>query len=47
LGSLGPETDGGVAWFAHIGGFMAGMILIFFFERKERVRIYRRAGWWG
>jgi len=47
LGSLGPETDGGVAWFAHIGGFMAGMILVFFFERKERVRIYRRAGWWG
>ena len=47
LGSLGPGTDGGVAWFAHIGGFLSGMVLIFFFEKKERVRIYRSTGWWG
>jgi len=24
--------DGGVAWFAHIGGFVAGMILILPFQ---------------
>lgn len=27
LGSLGLDTTGGVAWFAHIGGFIAGIIL--------------------
>lgn len=46
LGSLGIGGGGGVAWFAHIGGFVTGMILIFPFEKKERVRIYRRVGWW-
>jgi membrane associated rhomboid family serine protease len=30
LASFGPETlqSGGVAWFAHIGGFVAGLLLI-------------------
>ena len=46
LGSLTPGVGEGVAWFAHIGGFVAGAVLVFFFEKKERVRIYRRAGWW-
>ena len=27
LGSLGFNTTGGVAWFAHIGGFIAGIML--------------------
>ncbi|NOZ03655.1 MAG: rhomboid family intramembrane serine protease [FCB group bacterium] len=27
LGSLGLNTTGGVAWFAHIGGFMSGILL--------------------
>jgi len=31
LGSQG----GGVAFFAHIGGFVAGMLLIGFFKRPE------------
>ncbi len=29
------STGGGVAFFAHIGGFVAGMALIGFFKRKE------------
>jgi len=29
------ETSGGVAWWAHIGGFVAGMILIAVFARKR------------
>ena len=45
FGSLGA-SGGGVAWFAHIGGFLAGLLLVFLFEKSERVRIYRRAGWW-
>jgi len=35
-----PLGAGGVAWFAHVGGFVAGMSLIFFF--KNRRRVYRR-----
>jgi len=35
------SQGGGVAWFAHIGGFLAGLILVFFFEKSGRVRISR------
>ena len=31
-GTLG--SNGGVAWFAHIGGFIAGGILVFLFKRR-------------
>ena len=27
MGALGLDTTGGVAWFAHIGGFITGVIL--------------------
>ncbi len=33
--SLGLPTLGGVAWFAHIGGFLTGLILVPFFRRRE------------
>ena len=29
------DMDGGTAYFAHIGGFLAGMILIPFFKNKD------------
>lgn len=28
-------AKGGVAWFAHVGGFVAGMVLIFFFKKRQ------------
>jgi membrane associated rhomboid family serine protease len=31
--SLG-STGGGVAWFAHIGGFLAGCVLLLFFKQR-------------
>lgn len=34
---------GGIAWFAHIGGFLAGMALIYPFKKKQRKR--RQEGW--
>ncbi len=40
IGSL-AETDytgGGVAWFAHVGGFIAGMLLIRLFPERRRRR---------
>jgi len=35
--SLGVQATGGVAWFAHIGGFAAGVLLI---------SVFRRRRWW-
>jgi membrane associated rhomboid family serine protease len=42
--SLGmiAEGAGGVAWFAHIGGFLAGLVCIRLFYKKPRAR---RRGW--
>ncbi len=39
-----PKSGGGgVAWFAHIGGFIAGMILLRYFRRPRRPRWRGRA----
>ncbi|MBX6752814.1 MAG: rhomboid family intramembrane serine protease [Thermorudis peleae] len=45
LASLGVETmaTGGVAYWAHIGGFIAGMILVWIFRDPDRVRRQRLA----
>lgn len=32
--SLNPTDDGGVAWWAHIGGFGAGTALVWLFKRR-------------
>lgn len=34
VAGLGMEAMGGVAWFAHIGGFIAGIVLINIFRRR-------------
>jgi membrane associated rhomboid family serine protease len=33
------EVGGGVAWFAHIGGFAAGMVLLFLLRPRSRARL--------
>ncbi len=33
LGSLGVNTTGGVAWFAHIGGFITGVTTLSYFQK--------------
>jgi len=38
VGELGTHDTGGVATFAHIGGFVAGMILLFVFRRRAQRR---------
>ncbi len=45
LASLGVPTanTGGVAYWAHIGGFLAGLVLVWFFRNPERVERQRRA----
>jgi membrane associated rhomboid family serine protease len=37
--ALSPSTGGGVAWGAHVGGFVAGMVLIPFFKYR-RTRLF-------
>src|SRR5438874_1248045 len=37
------HASGGVAYLAHIGGFAAGMILIFFFQKRNRSRSLSRS----
>ncbi len=36
--ALGRGEGGGVAWFAHIGGFLAGMLLVFLMRPRQSVR---------
>lgn len=47
MGMLGgEETAGGVAYAAHIGGFLAGLILVKFFHRRINIETRdRRASW--
>ena len=35
VGDLGTHDTGGVATFAHIGGFLAGMLLVFVFRQRR------------
>jgi membrane associated rhomboid family serine protease len=47
LRAVDAETAGGVAWFAHIGGFVAGPILLFLLGGwRKRPRREERPGLW-
>ena len=49
LGARATGGAGGVAWFAHIGGFIAGLVLVLFFKTRRRSldvrQQYDRFGW--
>ena len=45
LVSLARTSVGGVAFFAHIGGFVAGLILILLFKRDDYVLRHRAVPW--
>jgi membrane associated rhomboid family serine protease len=47
FGSIGYShlSQGGVAWFAHVGGFVAGMILIIAMRPAGRYRRRRDLNW--
>jgi membrane associated rhomboid family serine protease len=30
-----PSSGGGIAWYAHVGGFVAGLVLIGLFKRSD------------
>ena len=44
LSRIGSE-GGGVAFWAHVGGFLAGVILIKVFARPDDVEAHRRQQW--
>jgi membrane associated rhomboid family serine protease len=46
MGALGGEEAGGVAYAAHIGGFVAGMLLVKMFAGKRPVVVERRRTHW-
>jgi membrane associated rhomboid family serine protease len=47
LGALGgDQANGGIAYAAHIGGFIAGLVLVKFFEKKRRVLVNERKAFW-
>ena len=41
----GTVLIGGVAFWAHIGGFLAGVVLIKIFERQDRLAAHRARRW--
>jgi membrane associated rhomboid family serine protease len=45
LGGLAGEGGGGVAFWAHAGGFVAGLVLIKLFARSEYVAAHRAHHW--
>jgi membrane associated rhomboid family serine protease len=45
LAGLGAEEGGGVAFWAHAGGFVAGLVLIKLFARPEYVEAHRAGHW--
>jgi membrane associated rhomboid family serine protease len=45
LGVLGRDTGGGVAFAAHVGGFVAGLVLIKLFARPDYVAAHRAQHW--
>ena len=57
MGAYTPADGGGVAFWAHVGGFVAGLVLVKLFENRQLVRAkrakvklrpseIRHHGWW-
>lgn len=44
LMAINPEASSGVAVFAHIGGFVAGLLLVKLFARRDYIAEHRRLG---
>jgi len=42
-GLFGPANQGGVAFWAHVGGFLTGLLCVWIFRRPERAQVE----WWS
>ena len=45
ISSAFAEEGGGVAFWAHVGGFVAGIVLIKLFERRDRLAAHTAQHW--
>ncbi|HUS07930.1 MAG TPA: rhomboid family intramembrane serine protease [Bryobacteraceae bacterium] len=47
IGSIGysSASKGGTAWFAHVGGFVAGMVLVYLMGAQQRFKNRRDLSW--
>jgi membrane associated rhomboid family serine protease len=45
LSRIGAEPGGGVAFWAHVGGFLAGIVLVKAFVRRDRLLTHRSSPW--
>jgi len=47
VGSLAQSTatTGGTAWFAHVGGFVAGYLLVRILKTRRQYRLRRDLRW--
>ena len=45
VGSLGADNEGGVAFWAHVGGLVAGIVLVKLFARDDYVQEHRAGTW--
>jgi membrane associated rhomboid family serine protease len=45
IGGFGASTEGGTAFWAHIGGFIAGVVLIKLFARSDYIARHRAHHW--
>jgi membrane associated rhomboid family serine protease len=45
LSTVGAEGEGGVAFWAHVGGFVAGVILVKLFTSRAHLESHQRAHW--
>jgi len=46
MGALGGEEAGGIAYAAHIGGFIAGFLLVKFFVGRRKILVDKRKASW-
>ena len=42
---VGEQSGGGIAFWAHLGGFIAGVVLVKVFERRDRVAAHMAQHW--
>lgn len=45
LGALGGGGESGVAWWAHVGGFAFGVLMVFFFRKRTPYRMDYRSNY--
>jgi membrane associated rhomboid family serine protease len=44
LAAIGTATQGGIAWWAHVGGFVTGILLLPLFSKRKRI-VQRAPPW--